>query len=147
MKQEILTDLIGSWRLVSFELRLSEGKILYPFGKKVKGLLIYTKGGYMSGKLMPCERTRFAAADPHKGTAAEVKEAFEGFIGYYGKYEIDCGKNIVKHYIEGSMFPNWEGQVQERFFELSDNLLTLSTPPMAYGNENAIGVLVWENIE
>ncbi len=55
--------------------------------------------------------------------------------------------NIVKHYVEGSMFPNWEGQVQERYFNLNDNLLTLSTPPLAYGTENTVGVLVWERVE
>lgn len=45
------------------------------------------------------------------------------------------------------MFPNWEGEVQERFFELGENLLTLRTPPMPYGEENAVGALVWEKIE
>ncbi len=44
------------------------------------------------------------------------------------------------------MFPNWEGQIQKRFFNLSDNLLKLSTPPLSYGTENAIGVLIWEKV-
>jgi hypothetical protein len=100
-----------------------------------------SEGGYMSGELMPSERSYFASEDPFKGTPAEFKETFDRFIGYYGKYEIDSEKSTVKHYVEGSMFPSWEGQVQERFFELSDNLLTLSTPPLSCGNENAAGVL------
>ncbi len=70
MKQENLTDLSDTWKLVSFELRISGGKTLYPFGEKVKGLLIYTKGWHMSGKLMPSQRSHFASADPLKGTPA-----------------------------------------------------------------------------
>ncbi len=140
-------DLNGTWRLVSFELKFSEKETLYPFGKEVKGLLIYTGGGYMSGKLMPSGRSRFVSPDPLKGTPAEIKAAFESFIGYYGRYEIDSEKNIVRHYVEGSMFPNWEDRIQERFFELHGNLLTLSTPPLSYGEENAVGVLTWERIE
>jgi hypothetical protein len=142
-----LNGLRGTWKLVTFEVRLSGGETLYPFGKKVKGLLIYTKGGYMSGTLMPSERSHFASEDPLKGTPTEIKEAFDGFIGYYGTYEIDSEKSIVKHYVEGSMFPNWEGEVQKRFFELSGNLLTLSTPPLSYGNENVVGVLIWKKYE
>ncbi|MCP4345458.1 MAG: lipocalin-like domain-containing protein [Desulfobacterales bacterium] len=147
MKQKNLTDLSGTWKLVSFELRLSGEKKIYPFGEKAKGLLIYTKGGYMSGKLMPAERTHFVSPDPFKGTPAEMKEAFSGFVGYYGTYEIDDVKSTVKHHVEGSLFPNWEGQVQERFFKLNGNLLTLSTPPMPYENESAVAVLIWEKIE
>ena len=147
MKPKKSVNLSGTWELVSFELRFSSGEIIYPFGKKVKGLLIYTKGGYMSGKLMPSERTHFASPNPLGGTPTEAKAAFDGFIGYYGKYEIDTEKNIVNHYVEGSLFPNWEGQIQERFFELNDNLLTLSTPPLAYENETAVGVLIWKRIE
>ncbi len=139
--------LCGTWRLVSFETRLSGGETLYPFGKSVKGLLIYTKGGYMSGKLMPAERSHFASTDLLKAAPAEIKNAFASFIGYYGKYEIDSERDVVSHHVEGSLFPNWEGQVQERFFELKGTQLTLTTPPMPYGKQTAVGVLIWERIE
>ena len=142
-----MKNLCGTWRLLSFEIRLSSEKILYPFGKRVKGMLIYTQGGYMSGKLMPHERSNFATSDPLKGTSEEIKEAFQSFIGYFGSYEIDNERGKIKHHVEGSMFPNWEGQIQERFFQLDGHLLTLSTPPMVYGNEDSKGVLVWEKIE
>ncbi len=140
------TSFKGVWKLQSFEIQLSNGKKIYPFGEKVKGLLIYTEK-YMSGKLMSFRRPNFTVSDPLKGTLTEIKKAFEEFIGYYGKYEIDESENIVKHYVEGSMFPNWEGETQERFFDLTDNILKLSTTPLSYGAENAVGVLLWKKVE
>lgn len=50
MKQQ-KTNLKGVWKLNSFEIQLSNGEKTFPFGEKVKGLLIYTEE-YMSGKLM-----------------------------------------------------------------------------------------------
>ena len=58
MQKENKTPLLGTWKLVSFEIRVSNNDVLYPFGEIVKGLLIYTDG-YMSGKLMPHNRTDF----------------------------------------------------------------------------------------
>jgi hypothetical protein len=48
--------------------------------------------------------------------------------------------------VEGSLFPNWEGQKLKRFVELSDNRLTLSTPPTVWGGE-VVGVVLWERVE
>jgi hypothetical protein len=101
----------------------------------------------MNGKVMSDERSHFASADHLQGSTDEIKSAFNGFIGYYGRYEVDQAKGIVNHHIEGSMFPNWEGQSQERYFKLNGDRLTLSTPPQVFDNENAVGVLTWEKVE
>jgi hypothetical protein len=138
---------IGTWKLLSFESRISDGRLIYPFGRDIHGLLIYTKGGYMSGKMIRKGRLKFASGDPMKGTLNEIKEAFEGFIGYYGRYEVDCENRTVNHHVEGSMFPNWEEEVQKRFFDFSGNRLTLRTPPMKYGADGIVSVLVWERLE
>lgn len=147
MKKKQLTDLSGTWKLLSFELKFTGGTILHPFGQNAKGLLIYTKGGYMNGKVMSDERFRFTSEDHLQASPDEIKAAFNGFIGYYGTYEVDHAKGIVSHHIEGSMFPNWEGQSQERYFKLNGDKLTLSTPPQPFDNEEAIGVLTWEKVE
>lgn len=55
-----MTNVCGTWKLLSFEIVLSNSQIIYPFGNEVKGMLIYTEKGYMSGKLMTCERANFA---------------------------------------------------------------------------------------
>ncbi len=93
VQQKNTTSIKGVWKLVSFKIELSNGEKIYPFGEKVKGLLIYTEK-YMSGKLMSFDRPNFVIADPLKGTLTEIKKAFEEFIAYYGKYEIDEVKGI-----------------------------------------------------
>lgn len=146
-KQFRAEDFIGTWKLLSFEMQFSGGETLFPFGESVKGLLNYTAGGYMSGQLMPSERPAFSSEEPMQGTPEEMGEAFKGFVGYYGRYDVNPETNTVTHSVEGSLFPNWEGGVQERSFEISDNYLTLKTPPMTIGNETATGVLLWERVE
>jgi hypothetical protein len=41
-------SLLGTWRLVSYEARDSEGRVQYPLGENVSGLLVYDSGGNMS---------------------------------------------------------------------------------------------------
>jgi heterodisulfide reductase subunit B len=41
--------------------------------------------------------------------AEEIKTNYEGCVSYYGHYELDPENNIVIHHVEGSLFPNWEG--------------------------------------
>jgi len=77
----------------------------------------------------------------------EIKSAFEGFVGYYGAYEVDEEQGTVTHHLEGSSFPNWVGTDQRRFFEFSGSRLTLSTPPIAFGGQDVTGVLIWERAE
>lgn len=149
MNQELQEriPIIGAWKLVSFETQKEYGEVVYPFGNNAQGSLIYTKSGRISVHLMRSDRPRFASGDQMKGTTEEIKANYEGLISYYGSYEFDREKGLVIHHIQGSLFPNWEGQRQERFFELSGNRLKLSTPPTLCGGGKAVAVLLWERIE
>lgn len=81
-----------------------------------------------------------------KGTTEEIKANYEGFVSYYGSYEYEGENGVVIHHVEGSLFPNWEGQKLKRFVELSKNRLKLSTPPTVWGGE-VVGVVLWERTE
>jgi len=148
MNQELQEriPIIGAWKLISFQIKKENG-VVYPFGKNAQGSLIYTESGRVSAQVMRPDRPQFASGDQMKGTKEEIKLNFEGFVSYYGSYEFDRKKGLVIHYMEGSLFPNWEGQRQKRFFELSGNRLKLSTPPTLWGGGEAVGVLIWERIE
>jgi len=52
----------------------------------------------------------------------------------------------VYHHIEVSLFPNWIGDKQERFFEFDGNRLTLSTPLQLVGGMMLSSHLVWERV-
>ena len=137
----------GTWKLVSSEFRRSDGQLTYPMGRDAIGIIMYDANGHMSVQIVCPDRPAFASGDHLKGTPMEIKSAFEGFIAYYGAYEVNQEEGTVTHRVEGSSFPNWVGLAQRRFFEFSDNRLTLSTPPMLVGGQQVTGVLIWERAE
>ncbi len=138
---------MGTWKLVSSEFRRSDGQLTYPMGRDAVGIIIYDADWHMSVQIMRPDRPAFASGDHLKGTPAEIKSAFEGFVAYYGTYQVDEKEGTVTHHVEGSFFPNWVGLALRRFFEFSGNRLTLSTPPMPMGGEQVVGLLIWERAE
>jgi len=140
-------SITGAWKLVSFEIRKDNGEVIYPFGKDARGSIIYTEPGRFSVQLMRTNRPRSASGDQMKGTIEEIEANYKGCISYYGSFECDHGGGFVVHHVEGSLFPNWEGQGLKRCFELSGNRLNLTTPPTLWGGGGEIiGILEWERI-
>ena len=45
-------SLVGTWKLVSFELRSTDGQVFYPLGTDALGYLIYSEDGYMAVAIM-----------------------------------------------------------------------------------------------
>jgi hypothetical protein len=136
-------QLVGVWVLKSYERRLG-GVVDAPYGEKPEGMLTYDDKGNMSVQFMRVGRPNFAIGDRHKGTAEEIKPAFEGYFAYYGRYEVDASAGTVIHLVEGSLLPNWIGTQQKRFYELSGNHLTLKTPTSVVGGKETWNVLLWE---
>jgi hypothetical protein len=137
-------NFVGVWRLVTFEFKRSDGSTAYPYGKYAIGILIYDKHGHMSAQIMNPDRPIFVTGDIRKGTAEEIKAAFDGYMAYFGIYEVDEEEGTVTHRLRGSHFPNWVGQDLKRFFEFSGNRLTLKTPPISAAGTTVTGILVWE---
>jgi Lipocalin-like domain len=135
---------IGVWKLTSFEFRLADGIVIHPMGSGVVGTLIYDPSGYMALQLMEPDRPEFESGDWLRGTAEEIKAAFEGCMAYYGTFEIDEPKSMVIHHVQGSTFPNWVGVDREQFYEFSRDRLTLTTLTMSLAGEQAVGVLVFQ---
>jgi len=136
----------GAWRLVTFEFRKADGTVVYPFGEKAQGSIIYTESGRYSAQLMRSDRPRLASGDQLKGSAEEFEANFKGCISYFGSYELDAANSLIFHEVEGSLFPNMEGTRQERRFKLAGNRLQLTTPPIKLDGARAVGVLEWERI-
>lgn len=143
---QISERFVGAWRLVSFEIDDATGPVTRPFGGDAHGSLIYTGTGWFSALVMRSDRPRFADPDQINGTREEIDANFRGCISYYGAWVLHPEDGIVVHRVHGSMFPNWEGSEQIRYFELTGNRLSLITPPLAWGGGHAVGRLVWEKI-
>ena len=139
-------DLVGTWRLVSYEARDSKGQIQYPLGEHVCGQLIYDAAGNMSAHVMSNDRPLFAANDSARGTDAEVRAAFEGYTSYFGTYIIDTKTQTVTHRVRGASYPNWVASDQLRYYKFDGSRLSLSAPPMVMGGQTFDFVLIWERI-
>jgi len=135
---------IGTWRLVSFEIRRADGQVRYPLGQDAAGYIIYNEDGYVSVAIMSPNRPKFASGDIFGGTTEEKVAAADIYISYCGRYEIQEDKVI--HRIEVSFFPNWIGADQERIFDLDGERLSLSTPPFLIGGVQQTAHMVWERV-
>jgi hypothetical protein len=140
--------LIGSWRLLSFEARTSDGRVLFPFGHDVRGVLTYTGDGRMSATVAKAARQPFAINDQQKGTPEEYTAAVQTYISYLGTFDVDRATHTVVHHVEQSIFPNWDGQDQVRYYAFSDHgdRLEITTPPTPFGGATVVAAVVWERI-
>ncbi|UCG30722.1 MAG: lipocalin-like domain-containing protein [candidate division WOR-3 bacterium] len=138
-------ELMGTWVFKSMVLRSDNGKMVYPYGENLFGILIYTPGGYMSALLMDPERQPFASDDLKTGTADEIKQAYERFDAYCGTYTVDEEKSIVTHHVKGAKFPNWVGTDQVRHCDLKGDRLYISATLKVAG-ENWLGEAVLERL-
>jgi hypothetical protein len=136
--------LVGTWKLVSFELRAEDGGTSHPWGQNVTGQVTYSAEGYMSGSFMTIDRPNFGSSDVMGGTAEEFAAAMKSYVGYAGSYSLKDGQVI--HHASVSLFPNWTGTYIERFYAVDGNLLTLSTPPGVFGGQRVSAALVWERL-
>ncbi len=134
--------IVGTWRLVSFEIRASDGRVSYPYGPDATGYIIYGEDGYMSVAIAAAGRPNFDAGDLLGGSAEEQAETARTYISYCGAYEVRDA--TVVHLVRMSLFPNWVGTEQERFYELEGDRLHLSTGPMLLGGREQRAQLIWE---
>jgi hypothetical protein len=136
--------LVGTWQLVSYESRDSAGGVQYPFGQGAVGQLLFDPNGHMSAMLMKPDRPTFASHDLRRGTDAEVRAAFDGFIAYFGTYTVDPAKRTVVLHVRAASYPNWVGGDQLRYYKLDGPRLMLTTPPVQIGGRSLVTTLVWE---
>ncbi len=134
----------GTWRLLECYGKWSDGRITYPYGKEPTGLLMYDGHGSFSGQIAASERPAFQSGNLLKGTAEEIKAAFEGYIAYYGTYEVDEANSQMTHHVEGSVFPNWIGEVQTRNYQFEGERLRLNTLPIKGAKADLTVTLLWE---
>lgn len=120
-KGNVKSKFIGVWELVSVDSQTTEGVNLRRWNGK--GRLIYTVQGYVSAQLGDPKIKNFKSENKYKATDKEMRKAFNEYDSYYGTYEIDTKNKVIKHHIELSLFPNWNGTTQERSYKfLNDHL-------------------------
>jgi hypothetical protein len=145
MNKEVISELVGSWKLVSFYSQDSSGRISCPFGKDARGRITYEPNGRMAVQLMDSGRPRFASDDPLVASETEVRAAFGRYTAYYGTYSVNPDEQTIVHHIEAALLPNWVGTDQQRHFEFNGKYLTLKGPLLLGGVQGFVN-LVWERL-
>lgn len=137
---------VGAWKLLSSEMRTSTGEVLYPLGPDCAGSLLFDASGVLSANLMRPDRPPFASGDILRGTDEEIRAAYQGYVAFWGNYKFDEAKRELTYVITGSLFPNWVGHTNLRFYEFEENRLTFRTPPFLMAGTELVGVLIWERV-
>lgn len=143
------SSFVGHWRLLRIELRADDGKVSFPWGAEVCGLLYYGDNGLYSMQVCPMKRHRFRSAAAEKMTSTEMSEAFSTYIASFGTFQVQPGANYIIHYPSGALCPNFAGprMRERRFFEFHDGKLTLmSAMHRAEEGVRARTAVVWEKI-
>jgi Lipocalin-like domain len=134
--------LVGTWRLVSFEMRDEQGRVMHPLGRDAVGFITYAPDGHMAVQFGRADRARLAVGDWAGATPAEIATAARDYLAYCGTYELRDGE--VVHRVELSLMPNWIGAELVRLVAFDGERVSLSTPPTLVGGRQQIATLVWE---
>lgn len=138
------SPLRGTWALVAADKILPGGGVVRDYGERPKGRLIVDAAGRYSLQIFKSERLRFGTDSKADGSADEFKSAAMGSSTHYGTITIDDANGLLVFSIEGSSFPNWEGTVQKRHYQLDGGTLTYKVPPRPDGS---VPVSVWRKLD
>jgi hypothetical protein len=107
-------EIIGVWRLVHSVEFLPGGEKHYPFGEDAIGYIVYTESGVMA--------VQIARKD---GCISHSEDLSHDYLAYFGRYEVDPENDVVRHVLEGQLFPAGHPAVVERKYRFYDDKLSL----------------------
>ncbi len=126
-----MDDLIGSWKLLSFQIEDTAGVKRDWQGGGAEGILIYSKAGLVSVAINASPATFKQLKNP--------EELLERSLFYAGTYTVK-GNEII-HQVQLAINPARIGETMIRSFELKDKNLTLKG-----SGEYGASIILWERI-
>jgi len=121
-------QLVGTWLLVSAETTNPDGTKFQTYGTKPVRTTVYDATGHYSNINVNTTIRNFASNNRSTGTADENKSVVQGSIGNIGTYTVDEASKTMLMHVDGSTFPNSNGQDQERLIQ------SISATQMSYIN-------------
>jgi hypothetical protein len=76
--------------------------------------MIFTPNGHFSWQLFRSDRPKFAGKNRMTATPDENKATLQGSLAYFGTYSVNETDKTITTRVEGSTFPNSEGEEQKR---------------------------------
>jgi hypothetical protein len=137
-RQSLKEQLVGTWTLISWEQKKSDGTRLQQFGENPIGIAFFDAGGRYIISVMRSDRARYASNALWQGTAEENKATADGTQTYFGTYTISEADRSIAIHVEGSSFPNWNGTDQKRIVAITGDQLTLTLRPPSGENVDVV---------
>jgi hypothetical protein len=128
-KQSLKDQLVGTWTLLSWEQKKSDGTKIERYGAAPKGVAFFDVDRHYIITVMRSDRTKYASNALWQGTPEKNKETADGTVTYFGTYSINEAEGSIAIQVEGSSFPNWNGTQQKRFVAVAGDQLTLTVRP------------------
>jgi hypothetical protein len=129
---------VGTWQLVSQHTVFLDGQAEPSRGEGALGVLMYDAHGNMAVQL-----TRSDARAADFTDMSSFEHAMEGYLGYFGRYEVDEQQGVIRHRVIGASYVGYRGSIQRRFYHFHGDKLTLKGINPADGTTR---VLVWKRI-
>lgn len=142
--QSLKEQLSGAWTLVSWTRVVGETEEPGLMGRDAIGQIMFAGDGHMCFNAMRRNRPPFASPEFQPGTPEEKAAAYDGYVGYCGRYEVNEQERSVIFRLELSSYPNLTGTAQKRFVEIAGNRLKIKSPPIPVRGTLAVNTVVWE---
>lgn len=113
--EDITKLIVGAWRLVRSITITSDGKKEYPFGEDAVGYIFYSDSGVMAVQISRKSRNK----------TRDLSELSRDYLAYFGRYEIDTERRVVRHFVEGQLFTGDHPDVLEREYMFDGDLMSL----------------------
>jgi Lipocalin-like domain len=136
-------SLTGTWTLVAADVQRPDGSRARDYGAAPKGLLFIDAQGHYSLQIFKAERPQFVSGDKSTGTPTEYQAAVMGSSTHFGTVSVDPVGAILTFHVQNASFPNWEGEVQKRSYELKGNELSYRVAPRPNGD---VPISIWQRL-
>lgn len=112
---DVARQFVGTWRLVHSISIEADGRTVYPYGEDAVGYIYYGDTGIMGVHISRRMRTDLEA----------LQTLRSDYLAYFGRFEIDTERQVVRHFVEGELFPGDHSTLLERRYRFDGDLLSL----------------------
>src|SRR5579872_7632134 len=88
-KQSLKEQLVGTWTLLSWEQKKSDGTKIQRYGANPTGIAFFDAGGRYIISVMRSDRAKYASNALWQGTAEENEATANGTQTYFGTYTVN----------------------------------------------------------
>ncbi|WHZ11232.1 MAG: hypothetical protein OJF60_001671 [Burkholderiaceae bacterium] len=124
--------MVGTWSLAEQWVE-QDGKKMQRFSAGPNGIAIFDANGRFAAILLRPDLPKFASNNDMTGTPDENKAVVQGSVAFYGSWSVNEQDGSVSSQIDGSTYPNLDGQNQKRTVSVSGDEMKLCVPGAQIG--------------